>query len=978
MIKDHLIPPEVYNQLDQRVFDLIDQVDLLTQATYLFLARSDPRKSVIASRGIELYPHQIGAVQKILQEPLGRGGILADEVGLGKTIEAGLLIKEYLCRAAEEGKTEYRILILVPSSLLKQWQNEMKDKIGEDFLVYDRKTRKQLKRQHENIWLAYPKIICSIDTAKRPEYRKKLDKISWDLVVIDEAHRLRNEKTLAHQLGRALQTKRLLLLTATPLQNSLTELYNLITLIDRRRLGNLGWKRLFRERLIENEDRQPYLKKLSERIKQILVRNRRENLIGIQKGLHPVRRNVNTLEISLSRPERQLYDAVTDYVRKEYQKSKETRSIATTFRLISFQRRLCSSAFAIRDSLRNRIEKLENILNKRETIKTKSPNSFLDIDLEEDDDFDLDWQEEQEILMESKSPEDSDQMWQEIQNEIVVLKKLLKFAEAIKQTTKGQKLLRAITRIPKSEKIIIFTEFISTQNYISDLLDKNGFQGSYELFNGRMSPQAKEKAIKNWIDFKRILISTDSGSEGKNLQIANYLFNYDLPWNPMRVEQRIGRIDRIGQTRDVNIFNFITKNTIEERVLTLLGDKLDLFHQVIGGTGLILGSIKEGKYLERMILELLMASTEEFMSFSQQLEKARLSFLGKMEQMEKTWKYFDLGSVQDSMGVKQWEEVLKEEQPKIKWFFQRFIDYLGIRHFMAGEDIYEISTPDCFADLIPRETIWFTFNPEKIYDRDYIEFITYGNQLFNRSIHFVLQKDKRISQKTISSQIAPFDRPFLLFNFRTRFESLDLIEDEWFALAIEPTSGEIREADIVNWAEPNKSTIITVNFTKEHILNAGRKIDRYLKAKIGYLAENKLKRNEALFTEEMKLLREYNIGWKELFSSFEQKWQKDYQNAEHQLRELKQQMKIDSRVVETDEMSVVFDPEETEDLEKQIEQLSARLQALDNHYKNQRRKFLHGEQKLKEEVETLQETLEERVKLNIEVEFISALVITPF
>ncbi|MFX1251207.1 MAG: SNF2-related protein [Promethearchaeota archaeon] len=978
MIKDHLIPPEVYNQLEQRVFDLIDQVDLLTQATYLFLARSDPRKSVIASRGIELYPHQIGAVQKILQEPLGRGGILADEVGLGKTIEAGLLIKEYLCRAVEEEKTDYRILIIVPSSLLKQWQNEMKDKIGEDFLVYDRKTRKQLKQQHENIWLAYSKIICSIDTAKRPEYRKKLEKIAWDLVVIDEAHRLRNEKTLAHQLGRALQTNRLLLLTATPLQNSLTELYNLITLIGRRRLGHLGWKRLFRERLIENEDSHPYLKTLSERIKQILVRNRRENLIGLQKGLHPVRRNVNTLEISLSRPERQLYDAVTDYVKKEYQKSKETRSPTTTFRLISFQRRLCSSVFAIRDSIRNRIEKLENMSNERD-ITTKSPNSFLDIGLEEDEaDFDLDWQEEKEILMKSKSPEDSELIWQEIQNEIVTLTKLLKFAEAIKQTTKGQKLLRALKRIPQSEKIIIFTEFISTQNYISDLLDKNGFQGSYELFNGKMSPQAKEKAIKNWIDAKRIFISTDSGSEGKNLQIANYLFNYDLPWNPMRVEQRIGRIDRIGQTRDVNIFNFTTRDTIEERVLTLLGDKLDLFRQVIGGTGLILGSIKEGKYLERMILELLMASTEEFMNFSQQLEKARLSFLGKMEEMEKTWKYFDLGSVQDSMGVKQWEEVLKEEQPKIKWFFQRFIDYLGIRHFMAGEDIYEISTPDCFADLAPRETIWFTFNPEKIYDRDYIEFITYGNQLFNRSIHFVLQNDKRISQKTISPQIAPFDRPFLLFNFRTRFESLDLVEDEWFALAIEPTSGEIREADIVNWAEPNKSTIITVNFTKDHILDAGRKIDRHLKAKIGYLAEQKLKRNETLFTEEMELFREYNLGWKELFSSFEQKWQKNYENVEHQLWELKQQMKLDSRDIETNEQSVVFDPEENENLEQQIEQLSARLQSLDNHYKSQRRKFLQGEQKLKEEVETLQETLEERVKLNIEVEFISALVVTPF
>ncbi|MFX0094074.1 MAG: DEAD/DEAH box helicase, partial [Candidatus Hodarchaeota archaeon] len=406
MIKKTLIPQEVYEQLEQEEFYPVDQVDLRTQAYYLFLARMDPRKSVIASRGLELYPHQIGAVQKILEAPLGRGGILADEVGLGKTIEAGLLIKEYSCRAAEKNDADYRVLILTPSSLLTQWQSEMREKLGEEFLIYDRKTRNLLKRRHDNIWLAYPKILCSIDTAKRPEYRTKLTKIFWDLVVIDEAHRLRNETTLAHQLGKVLKTQRLLLLTATPLQNTLTELYNLVTLIGKRKLGALGWQRLFKELVIEHEDRFSHLETLSQRVKRIMVRNRREDLIRTHKGFRPIKRNVSTLKFSLSPPECQLYDAVTEYVKNEYRKSKETKSITRRFQLISFQRRLCSSVFAIRDSLQNRITKLENVLNAQLISKSKTPDSFLEIGVDEDDESDSDWEEDQTSLVRSKLPKD--------------------------------------------------------------------------------------------------------------------------------------------------------------------------------------------------------------------------------------------------------------------------------------------------------------------------------------------------------------------------------------------------------------------------------------------------------------------------------------------------------------------------------------------------------------------------------------------
>ncbi|MFX0094243.1 MAG: helicase-related protein, partial [Candidatus Hodarchaeota archaeon] len=553
----------------------------------------------------------------------------------------------------------------------------------------------------------------------------------------------------------------------------------------------------------------------------------------------------------------------------------------------------------------------------------------------------------------------------EVQKEIQMLKTLLKYADAIKYTTKGRMLLKALNRIPKSEKIIIFTEFISTQNYLSDLLDKNGFEGSYIIYNGKMSPQAKEKAIKDWIINKRILISTDAGSEGKNLQAAQYLFNYDLPWNPMRVEQRIGRIDRLGQTEDVNIFNFVAKHritsidTIEERVLALLEDKLDLFHLVIGETGLILGSIKEGKYLERNILALLLSSADEFENFTENLKKSRLSFLEKMEQMETTWKYFALDSIQASMDINQWvRDVLQKEQQKIKWFFQRFIDFLGIKHFVADEEVYEISTPTCFADLIPRETMWFTFDPNKIYERDYVEFITYGNQIFNRAVHLMLQEDKRIAHKTIPRAITPFSDPFLVFNFRVRFESLDLVEDEWFALAIDPNSGTIHDADIVNWVAPEKPLKATT-FSKEAIQRAGEKIDRILKGKIRSLAEKKLGRNENLFTEEMIILREYTQGWDDLFRLFEGRWQADYQRTENEIQELEQ-------------------PESSLDSKNQdIETLEQHLDRLNRHYKNQRHKYLDGKNKLKEEVESIQENLEERIKLEIEVEFVSLLLITP-
>jgi SNF2 family DNA or RNA helicase len=484
------------------------------------------------AEGVEFLPYQVAAAERIV-EAMGGQGILADEVGLGKTIEAGLVARELMCRGRCRS-----VLILCPATLTYQWRREMAQKFGLPFTVSP--------LPHD--WRARDLIICSLDSAKRPEAREALLRREWDLVVVDEAHRLKNRATQNHRLVAALRRQHLLLLSATPLQNDLTELYSLVSLV---RPGLFGsFHAFWREFLLDRRTpRDPAA--LRAILGQVMIRHRREDVRGAGGDAPLPERQVLLLPLQLRAEERRLYDAVTGAVRDEYWRRVE--GDATVLPLIMLQREVCSSAAAV-----------------RRTLYAMERSEWLRGDLDE----------------------------------------LRALADAVREQAKASALQGLVHEL--GEQAIVYTEFRATQEFLAGQL------GQLDLpvvcFHGGQSADERDRALRRFEGEPRgVLLSTESGGVGLNLQFCHHVINYDLPWNPMRVEQRIGRVHRLGQRRDVCIYNLFAERTVEEYLLRLLDDKINLFRQVVGELDVILRRLEKGgrRSLESRVAEILWRSQGE-------------------------------------------------------------------------------------------------------------------------------------------------------------------------------------------------------------------------------------------------------------------------------------------------------------------------------------------------------------------------------
>lgn len=501
--------------------------------------------------GVSAYEHQLNTAHAVIEKLNGRA-LLADEVGLGKTIEAGLILKEYLLRGMVK-----RVLILTPASLITQWQEELKTKFGLNF------------RNHQEIidWEDSDLVIASLDTAKSQKNQSNVQKIKYDLLIVDEAHKLKNKKTKNWQFVNSINTKYLLMLTATPIQNDMIELFNLISIL---RPGHLSTVQKFKDDFLAKSDKRlpKNSAKLREMLSEIMIRHRRaDTLIKFPQ------RFVHTYSVDLNEDEAALYAELTDFIRRKYftlPTHKNPRGI-NRLTLILLQKLMGSSTYALAKALDKMI----------------ASNFYKD-------DFD-----------ES-------------------LQRLLEMAKKVKDSKKGQ-VLKEIVRNVK-EKVIIFTQFRATQDYISKMLEDEGY--SVAVFNGQMTQEEKDRCIEDFRNHKQILVSTESGGEGRNLQFCKFLVNYDLPWNPMRIEQRIGRIHRLGQNEDVHIINLSAKDTIESYVLELLDKKINLFKLIIGELEMILGNMQSKRTLEQIIIDIVTLSPNQeamkrkFATLGNKLEKA--------------------------------------------------------------------------------------------------------------------------------------------------------------------------------------------------------------------------------------------------------------------------------------------------------------------------------------------------------------------
>ncbi|MCD6293487.1 MAG: DEAD/DEAH box helicase [Deltaproteobacteria bacterium] len=477
-------------------------------------------------KGVKQYAYQVETVRKAMRSYRGRV-LLADEVGLGKTIEAGMVLKEYLMRGMVK-----RALILTPPALLGQWCEELAVKFQIKAVSTD---SAQLRENPEQFWKSNDLIVASLALARNKRHRPSLRRIGFDLVIVDEAHHVKNSKTAGWKLINELKSRFLLLLSATPVENNLMDLFSLITLL---KPGQLGTRASFkRQFVLRGDPTQPRNREeLRERMGEVMIRNTRA-LADIK--LPP--RHAVTVLVEGEPAERELYSRLTDLVRKGFQNNMNRLSLGLLLQEAG------SSPGAV-----------------RKTLLKLSSHAQVPADLK------------------------------------VEMGKLARLCDYVPNTGKTARLLELLS--VSREKVLVFSRFIATLEDLGQRLSEAGV--GFCTFKGNMAASQKDQAVLNFQNGCNVMLCSEIGGEGRNLQFCSTMVNYDLPWNPMKIEQRIGRIHRIGQTRPVHVYNLCADNTAEHHILEVLDKRINLFELVIGEVDLVLGQRKSEMEFEDRILDI--------------------------------------------------------------------------------------------------------------------------------------------------------------------------------------------------------------------------------------------------------------------------------------------------------------------------------------------------------------------------------------
>lgn len=579
----------------------------------------------LSSARVDLNPHQVDAAMFALRSPLSKGVMLADEVGLGKTIEAALVLSQ------RWWERKRHLLLIVPASLRKQWATELREKFSLPSVILDAKRVKDLAKSGKPNPLGREEGIVILSYEYAARIAEQLRSVPWSLVVFDEAHKLRNvyksaENSRAAVLRDALAGRQKLLLTATPLQNNLMELYGLVTIIDDTYFGS---EQAFRAEFGSASNTAQAL--LGRRLEPICKRTLRRQ---VQKAglINYTNRLPKTFDFTPDKLETDLYEHMSQYLQRD-----DTLAVGQNGRhlvTLVLRKILGSSSFAVAATLDKMVARLGQKLAVNE-------DALDDIDgVEETAE---EWREdgdarEAEALEDETDDAIDDIDPEHLKAEIEELTRYRDLAASIQTNAKGKALLDCLPGVLSEiegkggqRKAVIFTESVRTQTYLRELLERNGFEGQTVVLNGSNSDKDSAAIYKAWLEKHRgtdvvsgsktadmkaaivdafrndrtILIATESGAEGINLQFCSLLINYDLPWNPQRVEQRIGRCHRYGQKIDVTVINFMNrKNQAEARIVQLLDQKFRLFEGVFGSSDEVLGAIESGVDIERRILDI--------------------------------------------------------------------------------------------------------------------------------------------------------------------------------------------------------------------------------------------------------------------------------------------------------------------------------------------------------------------------------------
>ena len=731
---------------------------------------------------VDIQPHQVSVVHKVISNYPHRF-LLCDEVGLGKTIEAGMALKELRARGGAQ-----RVLAIVPPNLVRQWQFEMRTKFNEPFAVLNTATVNNLQANgyYGNPFAHpdYSNVLCSSNWVSNQRWKDLCTEAYWDLIILDEAHHARSypdgTTTALYRLVRDLAPEEhpqrmMLFLTATPMQLHTHELYSLVEILDptlfpseedfeqhRRATPGLSrlveslshrvfpvpgqdeeettqtvgqvaeWlemdARVVRARLSAGQDGlQEITDKLADkhRLSEVLIRNRKA-LVG---GFMP--RTAFRWEVDLSPEERIALEAVEDYVRFGYQFAADTNANAIGFLMVIFQKLTASSIAAIRQSLLKRREKVQSI----SAADNASPDDMEQM-LDEDSNA-------------SDVVETGATIADRTAEELVLLDNAIRALNDVGQTDSKARVLvdrlNDLFRQQPDEKVIVFTQFRETQRHLDELFTGRGWQ--VNVFHGAMNPGAKDRAIEQFRknSGSQVLICTEAGGEGRNLQFCHLLVNYDLPWNPMKVEQRIGRVDRIGQNHPISIFNLWVKGTVEERVLDILENRIRMFEETVGGLDPILG---DADNIESNIQRIMRAAEDnleaDLNDFDRQTEeKIRASreageLLGDF--------IMDTKSFRREIA----ERISGQTSPVDNDNFERFIGQLLAdvnTYIKKSGDIYELTFHGDFLEDYRRQLfvggprMKAVLRPDRRVDAEDVEFMVFGHKVVDTIVNQVLDEE---------------------------------------------------------------------------------------------------------------------------------------------------------------------------------------------------------------------------------------------
>ncbi|GAB6880109.1 helicase-related protein [Halorubrum gandharaense] len=828
--------------------------DLHTQATKLKLAHEQGQLLSISNSLVRLEPYQLDAVNWVMQK-LRQRALIGDDVGLGKTIEAGLILKELAARNRAD-----RVLFVVPAHLQKKWIRDMERFFDIDLTVADRAWVEGERRrlgEEANIWHQdQQQLVTSMAFLRQDEFRPALRDAFWDVVVVDEAHKTAKRGESPSKTANMVDTvtgnsDSLLLLSATPHDGKGEAFRSLVEYID------------------------PFLvaenRELSqETVDRVMIRRGKTDIYDEDGERVFPDREVNSVSVSMTHDERQFYRAVTDYVKNVYNRSEKLNEPAVGFAMALMQKRLVSSVGAIHATLRRRLDDLLNEEAETDGLSEEA-RAYLDgEDLDEDD------KEHAEDEIAGLTVTSTDE---QLQEEIDTLRDLVSLAEDLPVDSKAQKVRRFISQLLEEqpdEKLLLFTEYRDTLDYLLEYVQDEPWADEILVIHGDVDKDDRARIEDEFNHGQsRLLFATDAASEGIDLQHSCHIMaNYELPWNPNRLEQRIGRIHRYGQEEEVKVWNFLFDDTRESEIFEMLQTKVEEIRSELGNTADVLG-ILDDIDVDSLIMESI-ENDEPPSATKGELEE----MIEERQRTLEEWYERSLvdTSTFDAESRRQIQEVVDESEDvygsegDIREFFERAVEAFGGEFEKRGTNLYQAELPDGINSSGQGATFGpFTFDRNFAMDHEDITYIAPDTNVLQRLMARVLE-DKR---GEVGLKLLPFvDTPGITYNYRVAFEdgTGDVIREETIPIFVDAAQEDAQQAlgervvegDSVA-AKPDIDDLWTVLDVQSDLRTAA---DRYVSVRVSEIKNHLQEKRHEETARELENLEEYAQAERERIEAF--------------------------------------------------------------------------------------------------------------